>query len=36
MNLREIEWSGMDRTDMGQDRDKLKALVNIVTNLQVP
>jgi hypothetical protein len=36
MDLREIGWGGMDRTDLAQDRDQWRALVNTVTNLQVP
>jgi hypothetical protein len=28
--LREIEWGGMDRIDLDQDRDQWKALVNTV------
>jgi hypothetical protein len=36
MDLREIEWSGVDRIDMVQDRDQWRALVNTVLNLRVP
>jgi hypothetical protein len=36
MDLREIEWDGMDWIDMAQDRDQWKALVNTVLNLWVP
>jgi hypothetical protein len=36
MDLRGIEWCGMDWTDMDQDRNKWRALVNTVTNLRVP
>jgi hypothetical protein len=32
MDLREIEWDGMDWIDLAQDR----ALVNMVMNLRVP
>jgi hypothetical protein len=30
MDLREIGWGGMDRTDLAQDRDWWRALVNTV------
>jgi hypothetical protein len=36
MDLREIEWGGMDSIDLAQDRDKWMAFVNTVMNLQVP
>jgi hypothetical protein len=36
MNLGEIELSGVHWIYLVQDRDKLKALVNVVMNLQVP
>jgi hypothetical protein len=36
MDLREIGWDGMDWIDLAQDRDQLRALVNMVMNLQVP
>jgi hypothetical protein len=32
----EIGWGGMNRTDLAQDRDQWRALVNMVMNLQVP
>jgi hypothetical protein len=35
MDLREMGWGGMDWTDLAQDRDWWKALVNTVMNLQV-
>jgi hypothetical protein len=34
--LREIGCSGMDWVDLAQDRDRCKALVNTVINLQAP
>jgi hypothetical protein len=36
MDLREIGWGGMDWIDLAQDRDKWRALMNTVINLQVP
>jgi hypothetical protein len=36
MDLREIEWDGMDWIDLVQDRDLWWALVNTVMNLLVP
>jgi hypothetical protein len=36
MDLREIEWDGVDWMDMDQDRDQWRALVNTVLNLRVP
>jgi hypothetical protein len=36
MDLREIVWHGMDWTDMAQDRNQWRALVNTVTNPQIP
>jgi hypothetical protein len=36
MDLREIEWGGMDWIDLAQDRDQWRALVNTIMNLQVP
>jgi hypothetical protein len=35
MNLGEIDWSGVDWIGLTQDRDKWRALVNSVLNLQV-
>jgi hypothetical protein len=36
MDLREIEWDGVDWMDMAQDRDQWRALVNTVLNRRVP
>jgi hypothetical protein len=36
MDLREIEWGGMHWMDLAQDKDRCRALVNTVMNLQVP
>jgi hypothetical protein len=36
MDLREMEWDGMDWIDVVEDRDHLRALVNTVMNLRVP
>jgi hypothetical protein len=36
MDLRVIDWGGMDRIDLAQDRDQWRALVNTKTNLWVP
>jgi hypothetical protein len=35
MDLREIDWGGMDWIDLAQDRDQWRALVNTVMNLWV-
>jgi hypothetical protein len=35
MDLREIGWDGVDWIDLAQDRDRWRALVNTVMNLQV-
>jgi hypothetical protein len=36
MDLVEIGWGGLDWIGVAQDRDKWRALVNAVMNLQVP
>jgi hypothetical protein len=33
---REIGWGGMDWTDLAQNRDQWRALVNAVMNLRIP
>jgi hypothetical protein len=35
-DLREIGWDGMDWTDVAQDRDQWRALVNTIMKLRVP
>jgi hypothetical protein len=36
IDLREIEWDGMDWIDLAQDRNQWRALVNTVMNFRVP
>jgi hypothetical protein len=36
MDLREIGWDGRNWTDLAQDRDRWRALVNAVMQLRVP
>jgi hypothetical protein len=36
LDLREIEWDGVDWIDMAQDRGQWRVLVNMVSNLRVP
>jgi hypothetical protein len=36
MDLREIGFGDVDWIDLAQDRDRWRALVNTVMNLQVP
>jgi hypothetical protein len=36
MNLREIGWGEMDKTDLTQHGDKYRALVNTAMKLWVP
>jgi hypothetical protein len=36
MDLREIEWDGVDWIDRAQDRGQWRAFVNMVLNLGVP
>ena len=36
MDLQEMGWGSMDWIDLAQDRDKWRALVNVVMKLRVP
>jgi hypothetical protein len=36
MDLREVEWKGIECIDLFQDRDRWRALVYTVMNLRVP
>jgi hypothetical protein len=36
IDLREIEWGGVDWIDLAQDRDQWRALVNTIMHLRVP
>jgi hypothetical protein len=36
IDLREIEWDGMEWIDLAKDRDQWRALVNTVINIRVP
>jgi hypothetical protein len=36
MDLRDIGWDGVDWTDLAQNRDQWRALVNMAMNLRVP
>jgi hypothetical protein len=36
IDLREIEWGGMDWIDLAQDREQWRALVNTVMSFWVP
>jgi hypothetical protein len=36
LNLREIGWDGMNWTDLAQDIDQWRTLVNTVMNVRIP
>jgi hypothetical protein len=36
MDLREIGWDGRDWSELAQDRDQWRALMNTMINLRVP
>ena len=36
MNIQKMGWTEMDWTDMAQDRDGWRAIVNTVMNIWVP
>jgi hypothetical protein len=36
MDLREIEWQGVDRIHLAQVRDQWRAVVKMIMNLRIP
>jgi hypothetical protein len=36
MDLREIKWGGIEWSNLAQDRDQWRALVNMIKNLLLP
>jgi hypothetical protein len=36
IDIKEMGWGGMDWIDLAQDRDQLRALVNMLMNIRVP
>jgi hypothetical protein len=36
MDLQEVGWKGVDWIDMAQNRDRWRAVVNVVMNLRFP
>jgi hypothetical protein len=36
IDLREIEWDGIDWIDLGEDKDHWRALLNTAMNIRVP
>jgi hypothetical protein len=36
LDLREIEWDGMDLIDLAKDKDQWRALLSTVISLRVP
>jgi hypothetical protein len=36
IDLRDMEWNGMEWINLAQDRDESRAVVNTVMNLRVP
>jgi hypothetical protein len=36
MDLREMDWDGMDWIDLAQDRDQWRAVMNTAMNIRVP
>lgn len=36
MDLKEVEWEGVDQNDLNQGRDKWQTIMNTVMNFRVP